>query len=104
MKCIQGKQKDSTIYYHDGHVYYLDNRASPILRCKFKKNFCPAAIYLTSIRNVERQEIQVFGEHIEASDYLFSLRHQFTEEVEILARTTFDDLKTLYDRVKSKEE
>ena len=41
--------------------------------------------------------------YIITGDPFYMLNHEFLSEVELLASTTFEDLKAIYDRVKQKD-
>lgn len=103
---VRGKHEGSYIYVYDGYKYYLDNRNAryPVLRCSQRKGGCDAVIYIDSSKDIFNQDIEVQGMHMDDQDDLFVLRHKFTEEVKTFCRSTFDDLKQIYDFVKAKPE
>lgn len=102
---FKGKHEGSFVYWYNGYTYYLDNRNKryPILRCSFKREGCKAVIYLESSAEIMDQNIIVTGQHTDFPDDLYPLRREFKDELQVLARSTFDDLKQIYDVVKSKE-
>lgn len=106
MQRIARKYENSCKYFYNNHVYYLDRRGSSgILRCSHKNTlFCTAKIYFQHHINLIGQNHTVVGEHNHDGDPLYLTNLQFTEEVLVLARTTFDDLKLIYDTIKRKPE
>lgn len=107
MQRLTGKHEYSVKYFFDGYLYYRDNRSSgTILRC-VKKNVigCRARIYFDNVESILRNEQIIVREaHIHEKDDLFPLRYRFTEELKELSRSTFEELKKIYDVTKSKDE
>lgn len=102
---LPGKQQDTVKFYHDGNIYYQDKRGSgTIFRCSAKNKNCQATIYVETLSDLENQEIIVNGPHTDAADHFYILKLQFSDELRLFARTTFDDLKAIFDNVKAKNE
>ena len=100
---LPGRQTDTARYFYQGHVYYWDGRNDGrILRCK-KRNAlgCSAVAVVNSIDDLGT--VHTEGNHLEDADMLILLREEFKSEVMNLARTTWQDLKAIFDETKIKE-
>lgn len=100
---LRGKQKRTARYYFDGYTYYHDDRgSSTIFRCSDRNSIgCRARIYVEHFNNLDNPE--VIDVHNHDGDDLVLLKEEFKNELETLARTTFDDLKVIFDTVLRKE-
>ncbi|XP_031776775.1 uncharacterized protein LOC116415759 isoform X1 [Nasonia vitripennis] len=101
---LRGKQSNTAKYYFDGHIYYHDGRgSSTIFRCKEKNcSGCVARVYVEHFNNLDHPE--VVYEHNHDRDDNVLLKEDFKEELEMLARTTFDDVRDIFDTVRRKEQ
>lgn len=99
------KQKHSNKYFHNGYVYYRDDRNnSNAFRCKQKNaDGCTGRAYVGSLLNLENATVPLDGEHNHPLDPYLLLREEFDEEVSTRSATTFDTLKDIFDEVFDKE-
>ena len=105
MQRLRGKHQYSARYFFDGFCYYVDNRSRTIFRCCLRNETgCRAKIYIQDFDNLENEMIEVVGAHNHEGDRLLPIREAFLLELEILSRTTFDDLRAIYDTIKKREE
>ena len=103
---LPGKQLYSCRYYYNGHTYHLDSRNSgTIFRCVKKNEYnCSAKIYVQSTENLAVDDMVLVGNHNHEGDNLLPLKEQLQRELEDQAGSTFEDLKSLYDRIIQREE
>lgn len=103
---LRGKRNESTKYFYNGYIYYLDNRGSrTIFRCSRKNDYsCRATIYVESLNNLEHQNHVVVNDHNHPGKPYFLLEEQFSAELEEKARAPDNDFINIFNAVVQKEE
>ena len=106
MQRLAGRHANSVRYYYGGHVYHLDSRGGgAIFRCASRNSLsCSTRIYAENHEEIENALLEVAEDlHNHPGDELFLIKEQFWQELQLLARTTFTDLRVIYDMVKDQE-